>query len=96
MLCSRCHFLVHEGGFSVRGEAPDNLTFFDTRGRELTERFEPPALPADPVAALEAEHTRRGLVIHDRTGCIDWWGEPLDLDAAVNGLLGRGDRARAP
>ena len=87
VLCSRCHWLVHEGGFSVRGEAPHGLTFLDPHGRELTERFEPPALPVDPAAALRAEHHRRDLGIHDRTGGIDWWGEPLDLDAAVSGLL---------
>ena len=83
LLCRACHWRVHEGGFSVRGEAPDRLTFLDPRGRELTDRFEPPALPADPVAALEAEHARRGLAINERTGGIDWWGEPLDVDAAV-------------
>jgi len=87
LLCDRCHFLVHEGGFSVRGEAPDRLVFFDPHGRQLTDCCDPPALPADPVA-LEEEHARRGLAIHDRTGSIDWWGEPLDLDAAVSGLLG--------
>jgi len=96
LACRRCHWLLHEGGFSVRGEAPNNLTFLDPHGRELTDRFEPPALPADPVAALRAEHTRRDLVIHDRTGSIDWWGEPLDLDAAVSGLLGHASGAEAP
>jgi len=88
LACNRCHWLLHEGGFSARGQAPDRLIFLDPQGRELTERFEPPALPADPVAALRAEHARCGLVIHERTGNIDWWGEPLDLDAAVTGLLG--------
>ena len=90
LLCRACHWRVHEGGFSVRGEAPDRLTFLDPQGRELTDRFEPPALPADPVVALEAEHVRRGLAIDERTGGIDWWGERLDLDAAVSGLLRRG------
>ena len=87
VLCRACHWKVHEGGFSVRGEAPDRLTFCDPQGRELTDRFEPPELPADPVAALEAEHDRRGLGIDERSGEIDWWGEPLDLDAAVEALL---------
>jgi len=94
LLCNRCHFLVHEGGFSVRGEAPDNLVFLDPHGRELTDRFVPRVLPADPVATLEAEHARRGLVIHDRTGGIDWWGEPLDLEATLSGLLARSERGR--
>ena len=94
LFCDRCHFLVHEGGFSVRGEAPDGLTFLDPQGRELTGRFEPPALSVDPVAALKAGHDLRDLAIHDRTGSVDWWGEPLDLDAAVTGLLVH-DRHRA-
>ena len=89
LLCDACHWRVHEGGFSVRGEAPDRLTFLDPRGRKLTDRFEPPVLPADPVAALVAEHARRGLAINERTGGIDWWGEPLDVDAAVSGLVDR-------
>ena len=48
---------------------------------------EPPELPADPVAALQAQHAALGLVIDERTGDIDWWGEPLDLGWAAVVLL---------
>jgi hypothetical protein len=93
LLCKRCHWLLHEGGFTVRGEAPDGLLFFDPEGRELTRSCAPPELPADPVAALQAQHAAQGLAIDERTGIINWWGEPLDLDRAVTPLLrGRIDR----
>jgi hypothetical protein len=87
LLCRRCHWLLHEGGFSVQGTAPDGLRFSDPEGRELSACCEPPELPPDPVVALRAEHAARGLVIDEHTGEIDWWGEPLDLDLAVGSLL---------
>ena len=89
VVCNRCHYLLHEGGFTVQGTAPDGLTFRDPQGRELTLHLEPPVLPADPVAALKAEHASRGLAITASTSDIHWWGEPLDLDWAVYGLMRR-------
>jgi len=47
ILCKRCHWLLHEGGFTVRGEAPDRLRFFDPEGRELTGRGEAEVLVFD-------------------------------------------------
>ena len=87
LLCGRCHWLVHEGGFSVRGQAPDALAFFDPDEQRLTELWEPPELPADPVAVLEARHADLGLEIDAETGRVDWWGEPMDLEMAVDALL---------
>ena len=62
MLCGACHWRVHEGGFEVRGRAPDALTFFTPAGIELKAQPPPaPQLPDDPVAALKALHTAEGL-----------------------------------
>ena len=87
MLCDRCHYLVHEGGFTVKGEAPDGLVFCAPDGRALCACSVPPPLPDDPVAALQVEHAARGLAIDAGTSEIRWWGEPLDLDWAVHGLM---------
>jgi len=87
LFCNRCHYLLHEGGFTVQGTAPDGLTFRDPQGREVALRLEPPVLPVDPVTALKAAHADRGLAITASTSDIHWWGEPLDLDWAVHGLL---------
>jgi hypothetical protein len=86
ILCKRCHWLLHEGGFSVEGVAPGGLRFFDPEGRELTGLCESPEIPADPVAALRAEHARLELPVDEHSGTVNWWGEPLDLDLAVSGL----------
>jgi hypothetical protein len=87
LLCKSCHWRVHEGGFSVKGKAPDALAFFDPNGRRLTELWEPPELPADPVAVLKTRHADSGLEIDPETGDIEWWGEPMDLEMAVDELL---------
>jgi len=87
LLCDRCHYLVHEGGFTVAGTAPDGLVFRDPQGREINACHLPPALPAEPVAALQAAHDVSGLAIDAWTSAIRWWGEPLDLDWAVHGLM---------
>jgi Domain of unknown function (DUF222)/HNH endonuclease len=88
MLCPACHWRVHEGGFEVRGQAPDALTFFTPAGIELQARPSPaPQLPADPVAALKALHVAEGLEIKPETNIIWWQGERWDLSWAVESLL---------
>lgn len=96
LLCRRCHWLVHEGGFSVRGRAPDELVFENPAGQRLTDHFEPPELSVDPVATLRVEQLEQGLVIDGKTNLIDWWGEPLDLGLAIHGLLPKQDREVVP
>jgi hypothetical protein len=92
LFCRRCHWLLHEGGFSVRGHAPDKLVFENPAGQRLPDHYQPPELPADPVAALRAKRLEQGLVITGTTNLIDWWGEPMDLGLAVHGLLPKQDR----
>jgi hypothetical protein len=78
---------VHEGGFEVHGNAPDELTFFTPAGIELKRHHEPPSLPADPLIALKALHAAEGLDISAETNTIWWQGERLDLDMAIDALL---------
>ena len=40
MLCSACHKLVHQGKLKISGTAPDDLTFTDSQGRDLTRDLE--------------------------------------------------------
>ncbi len=87
MLCGVHHWYVHEGGFEVRGRAPDDLTFFTPAGIELKAYHAPPPLPADPVAALKALHAAEGLDISSETNTILWQGEHLDLGMAIDALL---------
>jgi Domain of unknown function (DUF222) len=87
MLCSAHHWSVHEGGFEVHGSAPDELTFFTPAGIELKAHHEPPPLPLDPVAALEALHALEGLEITPETNTISWQGERLDMAMAIDALL---------
>lgn len=87
LLCPRCHWLVHEGGFSVKGHAPDALVFENPAGRRLELCHQPPQLATDPVAALRLEHLEQGTSINGTTNLIDIWGEPMDLGFAVDCLL---------
>ncbi len=96
-LCPSCHWRVHEGGFEVRGRAPDALTFFTPAGIELKARLDPPPeLPADPVAALKALHVAEGLEIKPETNIIWWQGERWDLGWAVESLLSYKEEQREP
>lgn len=92
LLCRRCHWLVHEGGFTVKHQAPDDLVFYSPAGQRLPDRWEPPELPADPMAVLKAEHAALGHDIDGETGHVVGWGEAIDLDMAMEGLLPREPR----
>jgi hypothetical protein len=73
LACSYHHYLVHEGGFTVEGRAPDGLVYRTPAGYEVRGCWAPPELPEDPVAALMARNADEGLEIGPRTGEIDWW-----------------------
>jgi hypothetical protein len=78
---------VHEGGFEVRGRAPDGLTFFSPAGVEVKALPpSPPPLPADPAGALRALHAAEGLEIRPESNVISWQGERWDLGWAVEAL----------
>jgi len=86
LACSYHHYMVHEGGFTVEGRAPDELVYRTPAGHEVR-GCAPPELPEDPVAALMERNADEGLEIGPRTGEIDWWGEPLNAEWAVHALL---------
>ena len=64
--------------------------FYSPRGEMTFEgRWQPPALPDDPVAALIETHERLGIAPDGWTACARWKGEvPTDVYArALDALL---------
>jgi hypothetical protein len=93
LLCRRHHRAVHEEGYCV-ARAPDGaLRFTRPDGRALPDVPVAPAVPADPVGALERRHAADGLRLHARTACPAWLGERLDVGWAIDVLH---PRARVP
>ena len=86
MLCRRYHRAVHEEGFQVDRRPDGELSFRRPDGRPLPEVPPAPAVPADPVDMLRAQHEAQGLRIHPRTGMSGWLGEPLDVGYAIDVL----------
>jgi hypothetical protein len=86
LLCRRHHRSVHEEGYQIERVPDGTLQFRRPDGRPLPEAPPPPALPADPVAALRAQNSARGLQLHARTGLAGWLGERLDVDWAIDVL----------
>jgi 5-methylcytosine-specific restriction endonuclease McrA len=86
LLCRRHHRAVHEEGYRVVRLANGALRFHTQAGRPLPEAPAPPAVPANPAAALLAAHRAQGLAIDAWTACPDWHGERLDLGWALDVL----------
>ncbi len=73
LLCRHHHRLVHEGGWRVRWWGAGRPVFFDPRGGEHFEgRWEAPALPCDPVAALLSENVGQGVNPDGWTTSASW------------------------
>jgi 5-methylcytosine-specific restriction endonuclease McrA len=86
LLCRRHHRAVHEEGYQV-ARGPDGALEFRRPNGWLLPGVPPPAaVPADPVAALRAEHVAQGLRLHARTGLPGWLGERLDVGWAIGVL----------
>ena len=75
---------MHEDGFSVEGGG--SLRFYWPDGQLFPDV--PPAskLPHDPIAALEAEHSKSGIRIGPETALPLWGGEPFDVGYAIYAL----------
>jgi hypothetical protein len=86
LLCRRCHWLVHEGGFDVQGLAPNSLTFSNPAGLRLPTSWDMPPLERDPIGTLRCEH--HDLPIDGSTNLIDYGGRG-DLGQAVSSVFFR-------
>jgi 5-methylcytosine-specific restriction endonuclease McrA len=86
LLCRRHHRAVHEEGYRVARGADGALRFARPDGRALPDVPPAPAVPADPIGALERRHAADGLRLHARTACPSWLGERLDVGWAIDVL----------
>jgi uncharacterized protein DUF222/HNH endonuclease len=86
LLCRRHHRALHEEGYCVTRAEDGALRFTRPDGRPLPEVPPAPAVPADPIAALERHHAADGLRLHARTACPAWLGERLDAGWAIDVL----------
>ena len=90
LLCFRHHQMAHEGGFAIERDPGGQLRFFDPDGHAIEAAPAPAIVEGDPVEQLT------GLPIDRRTSLPRWDGTPLDLHAAVGGLIWRHERAGLP
>jgi hypothetical protein len=83
-LCWHHHFLAPEGGWTLEILADGSVRITDP-GQE------PGAPPSYVIRAHEPgivqRNRARGLAIDEMTGIPRWYGESLDLDLAITGLL---------
>jgi 5-methylcytosine-specific restriction endonuclease McrA len=86
VLCRRHHRAVHEEGYQVERLPDGALQFRRPDGRPLPDVPSSAAVPADPMAALRAQHDAQGLRLHARTACPGWLGERLDVGWAIDVL----------
>lgn len=87
LLCRRHHRLVHEEGFGVHANPENDITFTLPNGIIL-----PPAQKPrfrGNFSAIETANQRRDLNITHQTPIPLWYGERMDPQMAVEGLLER-------
>jgi hypothetical protein len=96
LLCRHHHRLVHEGGFDVEPRPGGRVAFRAPDGRLLeTAPARPRGDRHQPIRANRRAHLR----INAETSVPQWYGDRLDLAAAVDGLVARDSRfaeERAP
>ncbi|MBI5106643.1 MAG: DUF222 domain-containing protein [Solirubrobacterales bacterium] len=83
-LCRHHHRLMHEGGFQVCRTARGILTFHRPDGRLLAQAPRPPC--GDPTRPA-TDNSARGIRITPESPVPRWYGDRLDLGAAVAALL---------
>ena len=84
VLCCRFHHrAVHEEGFQVVADAAGQFQFLRPDGVPLP--AEPPAASWEgaPLAPTDARLAAAGVSIGPHTATPDWYGEPLNLSAAL-------------
>ena len=86
LLCRRHHRAVHEEGYRITREPDDTVQVHRPDGRLLPAVPPPAPVPADPAAALRAEHGAQGLQLNSKTACPHWFGERLDVGWALDVL----------
>jgi hypothetical protein len=86
MLCRHHHRAVHEGGYQVERLSDGTLRFRRPNGWLLPDVPPPPAIPNDPIEALEEHNEAAGLRLGERTLCPTALWEHLDVGWAIDVL----------
>jgi hypothetical protein len=87
LLCRRHHRLLHEGGFGVAVHPSGTFRFTLPNGKAIPEA--PDGRSRGNVEEILAANGANGLHITAQTAVPDWWGEEMDHQMAVQGLLQR-------
>jgi hypothetical protein len=85
LLCRRHHRLVHEGGFAMRASAHGTIEFTNPAGAVIPTG--PETRCRGNVFALFSAHEQLGIHITPDTTIPDWYGEKMDDELAVLGML---------
>ena len=83
-LCRHHHRLVHEGGWNIETDQHGHVLATRPNGDALREP--PPAQPADSHE-IEHDNTAYGIAIDPNTCIPRCYGDKLDLDHIITGLL---------
>lgn len=86
LLCRRHHRAVHEESYQLTRDPDGTLNFSTPQGWPIPEVPRPAAVPADPVAELQAQNEAAGLTLTARTALPGWLGESLDVGYALDVL----------
>ena len=86
-LCRFHHRTVHEEGFRVvPAEVEGQFRFLRPDGEPLPAEPPPVGWEGAPLAPTDARLAAAGISIGPHTSTPDWYGEPLDLQAALDVL----------
>jgi hypothetical protein len=83
-LCWHHHRLVHEGGWNIQVDQRGNVLAIRPNGNVLRE---PPPTPNTNASRIADDNTAYGIAIDPNTCIPRWYGEKLDLDHIITGLL---------
>ena len=86
LLCRFHHRAVHEEGFHVVAGADGQLQFLRPDGELLPVMPAPPRWEGAPLAPTLARLAAAGITIGPHTATPEWYGEPLDVAAALDVL----------
>ena len=87
VLCCRFHHrAVHEEGFRVVADADGQFRFLRPDGVALPAEPPAPCWEGAPLALTDARLAAAGVSIGPHTATPDWYGESLDLTAALDVL----------
>ncbi len=83
-LCWHHHRLVHEGGWNIKVDQRGHVLAIRPNGNVLRE---PPPTPNTDVRKVTDDNTAYGIAITPDTCIPRWYGDKLDLDHIITGLL---------